>query len=395
MKFSKLICLISIVGSMISCSSNSTEDWIEDIDYLASELPQKHIDFYKLIDSNEFHLRLDTLKSKLSNLDKAGKVLELQRILASLKVAHTNIPLQYSKALYALPLRLEIFDDGLFIYGIDELKEKYLEREIISINNMPLDKVYKRLEPFISYENEYWLKNQLPQFIIIPQILEYAGIINTRNEVKFQLKSGEEVIFRAQQPRAKLVYSNGVRQIIWLKKQKRNYWFELINDDLLYIQYNKCINDNKYPFINFVSDISLLLDSVEIKKVIIDLRTNSGGNSEIIKPLIGELQQHQEIKYFGAISRRTYSSGRFAARDILRDLDAVLIGEPTGGSPNSYGYNKTLLLPKSKIPLNYSNSYFTLLETDKPYIEPQIPIDFISADVFKGIDRVLEYVLNE
>jgi hypothetical protein len=132
-----------------------------------------------------------------------------------------------------------------------------------------------------------------------------------------------------------------------------------------------------------------------VEKVMIDLSLNEGGNSQIIEPLIRELGTFTDIDFFVAISRRTYSSGVFAALDLKRQLGAVLVGEPTGGSPNGYGESRSLILPSSGTRVNYCVKYYHLSETPDPCICPDIWFGYLSVDYFAGRDPVLEYILSQ
>jgi hypothetical protein len=387
--------IILLFSILTSCNGQDKNSWIEDIDYFSEQLPKKHKDFYKLIDSVHFKLKIDSIKDKVDSSDDITLILELQKILASLKVSHTMIPIQNGKAIGSLPLMTEIFDDGLYIIGIDKTKKEYLSKRIISINNFPIEEIYNRLKPLISYENEYWLNRQIPKFLVKPKVLEFIGVINGENFISFQLDNEESFELSTQQLDREFEFIPIWTELIWLKNQNKFYWHDILPNNVLYIQYNKCQVDKSYPFDKFVDDVVEAINDNHIKTIFVDLRLNSGGNSEIIKPLIQKLQNYKDKNIYAAISKRTFSSGRFAARDMKVMLNAKLIGEPTGGSPKSYGENRSLILPNSKLPINYCVKYFSLIETDKNFFEPDIRIAYNAKDLFEGKDLVLEYVTNK
>ncbi len=393
MKYKLLLFSILLsLATLNSCKGQDENAWIEDINYLSEHLPEKQKDFYKLIDSVDFKQQIDLLKSKTDSLDDIAIILELQKILASLKVSHTMIPIQYGNYLKNLPLKTELFDDGLYIIGIDISKKKYLAKRIVAINNVSVEEIYNRLEPLISYENEYWMKKQIPEFVVKPKALEYLNVIDKADFVSFQLDNEETFELPVQQPKSAMTFYPVFMELTWLKNQKKFYWHDTISDDILYIQYNKWQEDKNYPFEKFVYDIATTINNSHINTILIDLRLNSGGNSQIIKPLIQELKNYTDKKFYAAISKRTFSSGRFAARDLKVELGAELIGEPTGGSPNSYGESKRLILPHSEIPVIYCLKYFSLMDTDKNYFEPDIKIAYNAKDLLEGRDLVLDYI---
>src|SRR5262249_1993165 len=127
-------------------------------------------------------------------------------------------------------------------------------------------------------------------------------------------------------------------------------------------QYNRCQDDPQQSMTAFSADLFAFADSHPVDRTIVDLRFNTGGNSEVIKPLIAGLKSRSALKaqghLFALIGPRTFSSGLLAAYNFRYDLHAILIGEPSGEKPNSYGEIRYLALPNSKIEVQYSTKFF-------------------------------------
>ena len=77
------------------------------------------------------------------------------------------------------------------------------------------------------------------------------------------------------------------------------------------------------------------------------------------------------------------------------DGNFILVGEPTGGKPNSYGEVRSFRLPNSGLRVMYSTKYFQMLETDPPAVEPDITVELTAADRFGGHDPVLARILED
>jgi hypothetical protein len=71
----------------------------------------------------------------------------------------------------------------------------------------------------------------------------------------------------------------------------------------------------------------------------------------------------------------------------------ILMGEPTGGKPNSYGEIKSFPLPNSGLNVWYSTKFFQMAPGDPPSLSPDILIELTGMDYFAGRDPVLEAVL--
>ena len=109
----------------------------------------------------------------------------------------------------------------------------------------------------------------------------------------------------------------------------------------LFIQYNACREMPGEPFYTFTEAVLAAVDSIDIDRLVIDLRYNRGGDFSVMAPFIEALAERKELDCFGAayvlIGRETFSSAVLNAIEIRRKLRATLVGEQTGGKPNHYG----------------------------------------------------------
>ena len=131
-----------------------------------------------------------------------------------------------------------------------------------------------------------------------------------------------------------------------------------------------------------------------------DLRFNSGGDSRVIGPLEGELKSRKPLiaqgHLYTLVGRNTFSSGLIAAMDFRDNFHAILIGEPTGGKPNSYGEVKTIKLPNSGVEIMCTTEFFRLMtNSDPPMLMPDVTVVPRSLeDYLAGRDLVLDAALG-
>lgn len=139
------------------------------------------------------------------------------------------------------------------------------------------------------------------------------------------------------------------------------------------------------------------IKGLEIEKFVIDLRHNSGGDSSVINPFLNSIPKFfsdkPEIDIFIITGRDTFSSGIMAVLDIKERVSVTLIGESTGGSPNSYGEVATFQLPNTKIPIQYSIKYFELTNDGANAITPDIIIKPTINDYIENKDVIMDYIL--
>jgi C-terminal processing protease CtpA/Prc len=166
----------------------------------------------------------------------------------------------------------------------------------------------------------------------------------------------------------------------------------------LYLQYRRCQNGSES--MTSVADRAFgLLDRGAADRLVVDVRHNGGGDSQVDDHLIDGIRSRSAWRQRGRLycmtSGETYSSGMWTADD-LRTLGAVLVGSPTGGKPNSYGNTRTLQLPNSLLQVSYSTRHFQLISgSDPPWLSPELPVEPTIADLSAGRDPLLEAAVTD
>ena len=134
-----------------------------------------------------------------------------------------------------------------------------------------------------------------------------------------------------------------------------------------------------------------------VLRLVVDLRNNGGGNSGLIVPLFMKTSALPEIdtpdRFFVVIGPATFSSAMMNAVSITDQTKATLIGSPTGGKPNHFGNVRTFVLPNSRLTVQYSTAWYTLIPgRDPASLEPDVAVPMTSADYFSGRDPILDRI---
>ena len=78
----------------------------------------------------------------------------------------------------------------------------------------------------------------------------------------------------------------------------------------------------------------------------------------------------------------------------LRDAGAVLVGEATGGKPNSYGEVRSMSLPATGLQVFYATKFIHATDGESESLEPDIPVAVTADDFFALRDPVLQTILD-
>mgnify|MGYP002406501490 CR=1 FL=1 len=403
--------------TLSNVSNLTSEQWIEDINYLEKNLAEKHINVYNTITKEKYEKEFSDLKKEVPKLKEYEIKLKLAQIVASIGDAHTALNICIKEGDNIYPFQLHWFGDDLKIIAIDRNYKKFLGNTLIAVNNIPTKEVMAKINTLIPHENEQWSKNLNEVFIRIPEVLKFLNITK-ENKVQFTLSDDKGNITKLNLSPQIVKLENmisvkdSIAKTITMYNNDMNdydnaYWYKYIPDDkIMYFQYNQCIdryiakdhgieNYEKYPDFNKFSDELIKeLNDKEIDKFIIDLRYNGGGNSRLMTGLAPQLTNITKLnkkgKIFVLIGRETFSSAVYACTSLKESTKAIFVGEPTGGNPNCYGDILRLTLPNSKIQVSYSTKYFELAPEYKENFTPDIPIEQSYIDYTKGIDDVYE-----
>ena len=395
--------------------SDRSIDWKVDIDYLKLELPKRHKNLFFKYSQADFNESLDSLRVQTDVLNNFEVSIKLQQIISRIGDSHTSIDnkLFLSKE-KLLAMSSVWFSDGIYVVSVDKANKELLGGKLKSINGFTIQRIIDSLSTLIVVDNNACLRRSIPNFFYISQILNYFGfmpdsIATVEVENSQNMKIASTLSAKAYVD--SLVVDTGPPEKPYYREFASSFFSEKYfeNDSIYFVQYNTCWSKeleqeygnkakaaNLPSFITFYQAVLKTLNEKPIKKMIFDMRYNSGGSSLQAMDFIDQLGRMEVLdkrkKLYVAIGRRTFSSAILNANDFKRSTKAILIGEETAGRPNHYGEVKKLVLPSSRLSISYSTKYFKRVSGDPPSLEPDIKCELSFLDYLKGIDPVYQYV---
>jgi hypothetical protein len=299
------------------------------------------------------------------------------------------------------------FSDGLFVTASAPQYRSLLGCRLQRVGTMEVEAACQRVAEVISHDNEAWVKSEMPRRLLLPRLLAALGVTPSPEEVEFGLVTpqGERVSVRVASvppgevgPMRSVLDEKKDHLPVYLSRGREPYWSEYLPpQSIVYVQYNQCADArNRPPVSAFVVEVETLVAEHGTARLVIDLRNNSGGNSALLDPLIEKLAAMPRFQTKGSlfviIGRATFSSGMLNAIDLRDKAKAVMVGEPSGGKPNSYGEVKRFGLPNSALTVLYSTKLFRPTQIDTPSMRPDIETEMSYADYAAGRDPAMEAV---
>ena len=373
--------------------------WLQDIDYLAGQLARLHPNLFFATPRSTFEGAANDLKDAVPRLSDHQVVVGMMRLTAVPGDAHTT--LQRWNAFERLPLRLASLADGLYVVAAEAPLADTLGARLLAVGNVDAAELQARAAAFVSHENEAWLRVQVPDLLVITDVLLALGAADDHTGARLRLQTAGGDAFALDVPArlplpvlVDITTASGSPVPLHAQRRNANYWFTTLDDSrTLYLQYNRCQQDVE-PFDNFASRVFQVLEQGQADRLVVDVRHNGGGNSEVDNALIEGLAARpalrQRGRLFCLIQGETFSAGMRTAFDLQR-AGAVMVGAPTGGKPNSHGNVQTLFLPNSQLQVTYSTRFFQLVQgSDPASVFPDVPVEPTLDDVRLGRDPLLE-----
>ncbi len=326
----------------------------------------------------------------------------------------------------AVAATMHELSDGHTACAVKPRNERYLviddtvsisdSASVTEIDGIPTTELYEQFEKIFSYELESYCKMNFESRIAVESYLKLLGI-NTDDGVVLTYTDGEgvsatdiDVACRFELPEEQN------EQPEQAEPDFVSYTIDKENNAALF-KLDECIYDEQYMEVTdrFFDEVA---DS-NIENIIIDLRSNSGGNSNVADYFIEKLDVEQykiigdmDVRYgfyysknsyepksvepsadaykgnvYVLTSTQTFSSAMLFAVAIADNGIGTVVGEIPGNMPSSYGDIILLQCPNSKLCMTVSYKHFHRVDKQKDD-SPLIP-DIECAES-EALDRVYE-----
>lgn len=379
----------------------TTSEWRKDLQFLASELPRFHGNAFHTVSRKVFEDSIQALDARLPSLEDHEVFAALGRIVAMISDGHTY--LQLPETFHRYPIQLRAFGDTLRITHTTNGFEHLLGGRILKIRNTNIQKAKQLVSRQIARENEQYVRKELPWFMIHAEILHANGIISEPEKAPWLVEtlSGERLTVQLVPTPVEenLQWISAAQEKpLYLQRSEEDLWRTFLpNSGTLYIGFRG------YParpaFRNFFEEVFQFVEKNPVKKMLIDLRQNSGGDftktRDLLLPKLKNHPLNKKDRLFVAIGRHTFSAAMTNAADFLKGTNASLVGEPTGARPNGWQEKGQFALPNSRLTVAYSKRYYRFLDEDVPAVMPHKHIPLKWEDFRKGRDPILQWVTSQ
>src|SRR5437660_1337047 len=127
-------------GSLLAQSSGRDQIFRDDLHYLATELPKRHVNPFHQTSAAQFNASVSALDADIPRLGDTEVMVRMAQIVASIGEAHTSLPLPQGRTVFRwFPLTLFGYEDGWRVNAVRSDLVKLLGCKIVRIGDTPIE----------------------------------------------------------------------------------------------------------------------------------------------------------------------------------------------------------------------------------------------------------------
>ena len=379
------------------------DQWRQDLQYLARELPRRHKNSFHTVSREAFERAVADLDAAIPSLQDFEIIVRLQQIIAMVGDAHTSFSVFPPKTFRRYPLSLSWFGNELRVTRTTVAYRRALGGRVVRIGELSVEEASARVSRLVPHENDYWVRAVSVGYMTSPEVLFTLKILPSLERGQWTFEDAEGKQFSVDMitlsPDEKIEWLSTLKEVpLYRQRQGEQFWFTLLPDSrTLYVNFRGYPETSTFKRIS--DDLLKMIDTSQPKRLVVDVRQNTGGDFNKGRYLLAGLKKRDTFRHRGSVyvitGRATQSAAMVNAIDFRKELNAILVGEPTGGRPNSYSERDEFRLPNSKLEVDYSTRYYKFQDVDTPGVMPDKLIEPSWDSYPSGRDLVMEWILAQ
>ncbi|HEY5564847.1 MAG TPA: tetratricopeptide repeat protein, partial [Rhodothermia bacterium] len=421
----RTVFLLLILLISLPAVSQNPEDvaagWKADLVQVRTEIKTTHPNPFANISEEAWEAAFADVESRLGRMTRNEFGVALQKLVALLGDAHTSVNPQLDRAVSGrrYPIELYLFEDGLHVIAAAPEYSALVGGRVVQIGKADPGRAISSVAETISHENAWWIRAMAPERLVIPEVLDGLGITGDADSLAVTVeKDGVRhsavvdpvTILQVEYhghgtPLDKsdwIDMTESAEKPLSLEHPNDPMWHAWLEDSsTLYVCYRAVISPDSGPSNHeFWEEVFGEADRRSPKRLVIDIRENSGGNGMLNRNVIQQIVRRPDLdrpdRLFVIIGRRTFSAGQQLANQLDWWTQATFAGEPTGQRVSQYGDALRVELVHSGISVFISTRFHqgpNPLDT-RDFVPPDVYAPVISEDYRKGADAAFIAILS-
>lgn len=381
--------------------------WQSDLTTYQQQLEQKHIDLFHQIDRKTFENELSAIRDSIGHLSDWDIAIKLMRLTRKIGDGHTAVSLANWDT-HSFPITVRKISNRWRLVKVPTAQSDMLGASLVAIDGVKIADVERKLSTVAQYvENAHSEVVRIGSYMPIGELLYTLDITKSPEQAVFSVQTDEgksinlALTALSKEASAQLKYKHLTVTSAAIDKPLDNsfeyLWYSTINKKkAAYIRFDS------YPsfdeMVSFVERLLIFLEQHQSQQLVIDLRNNGGGDLYVGLVFANALNLVDSVDWKEGVyvltSGATFSAGTSNAALFRQLLNAKIVGTPTGSNPTGYQDMGNFVLPESQLRITYSKRLFRLQETVTDGVLPDIQLEQKWRDYSKGVDGVLDKVIE-
>ncbi|HXS10950.1 MAG TPA: hypothetical protein VN852_13290, partial [Candidatus Krumholzibacteria bacterium] len=330
----------------------------------------------------------------------------------------TRVPHEGKLAFHTLPLRFYEFKDGVYVREADPAYAKLLGRRVVRIGATPIDQALDKVATTAQRDNEQQVRWITAANLSCVEILNALGIaksLDTVDVTTADAKGKETTVsvkagpFPPMQHEYRVMPQGWVdlapvttASPLWRRNPTQLFTADYLEDSkLVYANFRGVADTHDETLAQFGDRVMELAKSKNARALVIDVRTNTGGNNFLGRAFFEDILKsdyNAADRLFVITGRETFSACQNFCNWLDRSTAAMFVGEPTGSRPNFVGEGNQIVLPYSGVIVNASSRLWqdSVSEDMRVWIAPELATEMTSDDYRNNrdpaFDAIVEYL---
>jgi len=387
---------------------------------LTKRVEETHYAPWRNISRDDWNSEIARIEAAAPTMKDHEVIVALMQLVVRLGDGHsaTRVPHEGKLAFHTLPLRFYEFKDGVYVREADPAYAKLLGRRVVRIGATPIDQALDKVATTAQRDNQQQVRWITAANLSCVEILNALGIAKSLDavdvttadargkETTVSVKAGP---FPAMQHEYRVMPQGWVdlapvttASPLWRRNPTQLFTADYLEDSkLVYANFRGVADTHDETLAQFGDRVMELAKSKNARALVIDVRTNTGGNNFLGRAFFEDILKsdyNAADRLFVITGRETFSACQNFCNWLDRSTAAMFVGEPTGSRPNFVGEGNQIVLPYSGVIVNASSRLWqdSVSEDMRLWIAPELGAEMTFDDYRNNrdpaFDAIVEYL---
>jgi tetratricopeptide (TPR) repeat protein len=395
------------------------DGWRMDFDYLTKRVAETHYDPWANISRAEWDREITRLSKAIPEMKDHEIIVALIQLMVRIGDGHTGLsaPRQGKFAFHMLPVTFFDFKDGLYVKAAHPDYAQLVGKRVVRVGSLSTKDAMARIKTTAQRDNDQGGRWMSQRYLSRIEYLDVLGISSGIESVDLTVADATDketrvtvmaVPFLGSSPHDAEVTPPGWVDMapntqplpLWRRQPDRYFTLDYLDDSkIVYANFRAVVDSPHETLADFGGRVVPFAKEKEARVLVIDVRTNNGGNNNLARPLlhaIASSEFNETGRLFVITGRETFSACQNFCNWLDRQTAAIFVGEPTGSRPNFVGEGNEIILPYSGLTANASSRLWqdSYTEDMRVWIAPELEAEMTSDDYRSNRDPALAAILE-